>query len=159
MGPPQARVRDFAATGASAEPLPFHGEEIWPEKQWQWSRERALAALAANELVIKKVREKWSVNYKQYLRDADGEERGSKLYSIIESVYTQQGTNELKAILGDGKTFDFPKPPALVERLSKKLRISIPLCWIALLVPAPPVTRCCRQTRWTAAVAALSSSK
>lgn len=116
MGPPQARVRDFADTGASAEPLPFHGEEIWPEKQWQWSRERALAALAANELVIKKVREKWSVNYKQYLRDADGEERGSKLYSIIESVYTQQGTNELKAIFGDGKTFDFPKPPALVER-------------------------------------------
>ncbi|MCB1797159.1 MAG: site-specific DNA-methyltransferase, partial [Candidatus Competibacteraceae bacterium] len=27
-----------------------------------------------------------------------------------------QGTNELKAMFGDGKTFDFPKPPALVER-------------------------------------------
>lgn len=30
------------------------GEEIWPEKQWQWSRERAEAALANDELVITK---------------------------------------------------------------------------------------------------------
>ena len=97
-------------------PIPFEAEEIWPEKQWQWSRERVLAALANNELVIKKVRGRWSVNYKQYLRGADGEERGSKLYSIIESVYTQQGTNELKIMFGDGKTFDFPKPPDLVKK-------------------------------------------
>ena len=96
--------------------IPFDDQEIWPEKQWQWSKDRALTALDANELVIKKVRGRWSVNYKQYLRDADGEERGSKLYSIIDSIYTQQGTNELKAMFGDGKTFDFPKPPALVER-------------------------------------------
>jgi adenine-specific DNA-methyltransferase len=45
----------------------------------------------------------------------DGEERGSKLYSIIDSIYTQQGTNELKAMFGDGKTFDFPKPPELLK--------------------------------------------
>jgi adenine-specific DNA-methyltransferase len=97
--------------------IPFEGEDIWPEKQWQWARDRALAALEADELVIKKIRGKWSVNYKQYLRDADGEERGAKLYSIIEAVYTQQGTNELKAMFGDGKTFDFPKPTALVLKL------------------------------------------
>ena len=98
-------------------PIPFSGEEVWPEKQWQWSRERALAALANDELVIKKVKGKWSVNYKQYLRDGDGEERGSKLYSIIEAIYTQQGTNELKSMFGDGKTFDFPKPPELVKKI------------------------------------------
>ena len=97
-------------------PIPFEGEEIWPEKQWQWSRERVLAALDENELVIKKIRGRWSVNYKQYLRDGDGEERGSKLYSIIESIYTQQGTNELKLMFGDGKMFDFPKPPELVKK-------------------------------------------
>jgi hypothetical protein len=97
-------------------PIPFEGEEIWPEKQWQWSRERVLTALTGNELVIKKIRGRWSVNYKQYLRDGDGEERGSKLYSIIESIYTQQGTNELKLMFGDGKTFDFPKPPELVKK-------------------------------------------
>lgn len=98
-------------------PIEFEGHEIWPEKQWQWSRERVVSALATNELAIKQVRGKWSVNYKQYLRDPDGEERGSKLYSVIESIYTQQGTNELKAMFGDGKTFDFPKPPELVKKL------------------------------------------
>ena len=115
------RLQPLATNSMDARPnlryeIPFDGEEIWPEKQWQWSKERTLAALSANELVIKKVRGKWSVNYKQYLRDHDGEERGSKLYSIIESIYTQQGTNELKAMFGDGKTFDFPKPPALVKK-------------------------------------------
>ena len=115
------RLQPLATNSMDARPnlrysIPFDGEEIWPEKQWQWSKERTVAALAVNELVIKKVRGRWSVNYKQYLRDADGDERGSKLYSIIESIYTQQGTNELKAMFGDGKTFDFPKPPALVER-------------------------------------------
>jgi len=115
------RLQPLATNSMDARPnlryaIPFDGEEIWPEKQWQWSKDRALAALNANELVIKKVRGRYSVNYKQYLRDADGDERGSKLYSIIESIYTQQGTNELKAMFGDGKTFDFPKPPALVER-------------------------------------------
>ena len=94
--------------------IPFNGKEIWPEKQWQWSRDRALAALAANEIVINEVRGRLSVNYKQYLRDADGEERGSKLYSIVESIYTQHGTNEIKSMFGDGKAFDFPKPSSVV---------------------------------------------
>ena len=116
------RLQPLATNSMDARPnlryaIPFQGEEIWPEKQWQWSKERAFAALAANELIIRKVRGKWSVNYKQYLRDDDGDERGAKLYSIIESIYTQQGTNELKVMFGDGKTFDFPKPPALVNRL------------------------------------------
>ncbi|MDG4551102.1 MAG: site-specific DNA-methyltransferase [Candidatus Contendobacter sp.] len=115
------RLQPLATNSMDARPnlryaIPYQGEEIWPEKQWQWAKERALAALEANELVIKKVRERWSVNYKQYLRDSDGDERGSKLYSIIESIYTQQGTNELKGMFGDGKTFEFPKPPTLVEK-------------------------------------------
>lgn len=115
------RLQPLATNSMDARPnlryeIPFDGEEIWPEKQWQWSKERTLSALLTNELIIKKIRGKWSVNYKQYLRDDDGEERGSKLYSIIESIYTQQGTNELKAMFGDGKTFDFPKPPALVKK-------------------------------------------
>jgi adenine-specific DNA-methyltransferase len=97
--------------------IPFQGEEIWPEKQWQWAPDRALAALAADELVIAKSRGKWVVNYKQYLRDEVGEERASKLYSIIDKIYTQQGTNEIEAIFGDGKAFSFPKPPALVRLL------------------------------------------
>ncbi len=97
--------------------IPFEGEEIWPEKQWQWSKERALAALANDELVIKKSKGKWSVNYKQYLKDGEGTERSSKPYSIIDNIYTQQGTNEIGEIFGDGKAFNFPKPSALIAHL------------------------------------------
>jgi site-specific DNA-methyltransferase (adenine-specific)/adenine-specific DNA-methyltransferase len=115
------RLQPLATNSMDARPnlryaIPYEGEEIWPEKQWQWSKERALAALAKGELVIRQYRGKWSVNYKQYLKDDSGEQRGSKLYSIVDSIYTQQGTNELKAMFGDGKTFDFPKPSSLIKR-------------------------------------------
>ena len=102
--------------------IPYKGEEIWPQKQWQWERGRALAALENDELDIKRNKKsgsptEWTVNYKQYLRDATGNERRSKLYSIIEGVYTQQGTKEVEEIFGDGKAFTFPKPSSLVKLL------------------------------------------
>ena len=97
-------------------PLHYRGEEIWPTKQWQWSRERAENALANNELVISNIKGKWTVNYKQYLKNQDGHERGQKLFSIIEGIYTQQGTYDLKDVFPDVK-FTFPKPPRLIETL------------------------------------------
>ncbi|MEE9310938.1 MAG: DNA methyltransferase, partial [Planctomycetota bacterium] len=93
----------------------YKENEIWPEKQWQWAKKRVTAALENDELVIKKVKGKWSVNYKQYLRNDKGEERRSKMYSIIEGIYTQHGTGEIKELLGDGKVFAFPKPSELVK--------------------------------------------
>lgn len=95
-------------------PLFYNGNEIWPEKQWLWSRERALEAQVNNELVFSKRKGKWSVNYKQYLNSVDGVERKSKPYSIINGIYTQKGTKAIKNIMGDGKAFDFPKPPELI---------------------------------------------
>jgi adenine-specific DNA-methyltransferase len=99
--------------------IPYAGEEIWPEKQWQWSKDRVMKALASDELVFKKAKAKgrWSVSYKQYLRDEEGEARSAKAYSIIDGIYTQQGTNELKDMFGDGKTFSFPKPSKLIAYL------------------------------------------
>ncbi len=96
-------------------PIFFEGDELWPEKQWQWEKARTAAALDNNELVIRKTRGKWSVSYKQYFRDAEGVERTRKPYSIVEGVYTQQGTNEIKSILGDGKAFTFPKPRTPIQ--------------------------------------------
>ena len=95
-------------------PLYYDGNEIWPEKQWFWSKERALEAQANNELVFSEKNGKWSVNYKQYLNSDDGTERKGKPYSIITGIYTQAGTKAIKAILGNGKAFDFPKPPELI---------------------------------------------
>lgn len=98
-------------------PISYMGEEIWPAKQWQWARERTNKALANDELVLTKNGSEWKVNYKQYLRDEAGKERGSKPYSIIDGPYTQEGTAEIRDIFGDGKTFSFPKPSGLVSHL------------------------------------------
>ena len=118
------RLQPLATKSMDARPnlryaIPFEGEEIWPEKQWQWSRERALTALANDELVIAKTRGRWTVNYKQYLRDADGAERAAKPYSVIDGPYTQVGTGEVRDIFGDGKAFTFPKPSGLISHLLK----------------------------------------
>lgn len=96
--------------------LIHEGEEVWPEKQWQWSQERARTAQQNNELTFEKRNGKISVNYKQYLRNEDGVERSSKMYSIIEGIFTQSGTSTVKDIFGDGKAFDFPKPHDLVRK-------------------------------------------
>lgn len=93
------------------------GKEIWPQKQWQWSKERTELAQAANELVFTRKGSEVSVSYKQYLKNREGEERGKKPYSIIEKIYTQSGTNEIADIMGDGKAFSFPKPSRLISLL------------------------------------------
>jgi adenine-specific DNA-methyltransferase len=98
-------------------PLIHEGHEVWPEKQWQWSRDRAEEAQAKNELEFKQRGNAWTVSYKQYLISEQGERRGAKPYSITEGIYTQQGTNEIKAMFGDGKTFSFPKPSNLITYL------------------------------------------
>ena len=95
-------------------PLYYEGHEIWPTKQWFWSRERTLEAQANDELVFSQKNGKWTVNYKQYLNGADGTQRKSKPYSIITGIYTQAGTKTIKEIMGSGKAFDFPKPPELI---------------------------------------------
>lgn len=98
-------------------PIPFEGDDIWPEKQWQWSEDRTLEALENDELVFVKTEAGVSVYYKQYLFDEDGKERGAKPYSMMEGIYTQQGTNELTRIFDGPSAFKFPKPSALIAEL------------------------------------------
>jgi len=101
-------------------PIEYEGEQIWPEKQWQWSKTRVQQAQANNELVFKKSSDgTWSVRYKQYLRDEDGIERGTKPFSILEGPFTQEGSDEISEIFGDNKIFPFPKPVELVKHFLK----------------------------------------
>lgn len=93
-----------------------HGD-VWPEKQWQWSKDRAMAALKNDELVFKSSGSRVSVSYKQYLRDPEGDERKQKPKSIITGAYTQHGTNESVALFGQEYKFSFPKPEALIQTL------------------------------------------
>lgn len=100
-------------------PLPLaSGEEIWPEKQWQWSRERAEAALANDELVItKKKGGKYTVSYKQYFKSPTGEVRGRKPTTIMVGPYTQQGSYESMELFGLKEKFSFPKPEGLIQTI------------------------------------------
>ena len=92
-----------------------NGEEIWPEKQWQWSKERSYQALADGELVISRRKGKMVVSYKQYLKDERGEERKRKPQTIIEGHYTQHGTYQSMELFGLQDKFAFPKPEGLIE--------------------------------------------
>ncbi|MCF7970283.1 MAG: site-specific DNA-methyltransferase [Methylococcaceae bacterium] len=93
------------------------GREIWPEKQWQWSKEKTQQALANNELVISEKKEKITVSYKQYLKNIDGEERKRKPTNLIEGHYTQHGTYESMALFGLSDKFSFPKPEGLISNI------------------------------------------
>ena len=100
-------------------PIPApDGSEIWPKRQWLWSKDRAYEALVKGELEIYQGNDgSWQVATKQYLRDADGTERLGKMFSIIENIYTQHGTNEMISLMGNAKIFPFPKPTSFVKQL------------------------------------------
>lgn len=114
------RLQPLATTSNDARPNLRYpivldgGREIWPEKQWQWARDRTMAALSNDELVILDRAGKTTVSYKQYLRDPSGEERRRKPMTIIEGHYTQRGTAESVALFGQEKKFAFPKPEGFV---------------------------------------------
>jgi adenine-specific DNA-methyltransferase len=93
------------------------GTEVWPKRQWWWRKQRAIQALANDELVFTKGKDGISVSYKQYLKDESGEERGAKLFSVIDGIYTQEGTNDLKEVFSGNLVLPFPKPVRLIKRL------------------------------------------
>lgn len=94
------------------------GTEVWPKRQWRWSRERMSEAVENGEVFFQKQRDgNWTLSSKQYLKVADGEMRSSKFFSIIDGVYGQHGTNEIAEILGNSQVFSFAKPSELLRRL------------------------------------------
>ena len=94
------------------------GTEIWPQRQWLWSKERTYDALKRNGLVINRGNDgRWYVAIKQYLYDDNGATRQTKMSSIIEDIYTQHGSKEIEDILGGPKIFSYPKPSALIKKL------------------------------------------
>jgi adenine-specific DNA-methyltransferase len=91
------------------------GRDVWPKKQWQWSKERVELAMGNNELVFTERRGNVTVSYKQYLRDPAGEERRRKPTSIIQGAYTQHGSYESMELFGLEGKFAFPKPEGLLH--------------------------------------------
>lgn len=98
-------------------PITINGREIWPEKQWIWSKERIEAAIANDEVVVNETNEKLSVRVKQYLRDENGDMREMKPLSILVGPYNQEGSKETTALFGSDDAFSFPKPVSLIQYL------------------------------------------
>jgi adenine-specific DNA-methyltransferase len=92
------------------------GTKIIPKRQWWWSKDRVERALKNDNLVFTKNREGWSVSYKQYLMDEGGEKRGAKPFSIIDKIYTQDGTADLREVFEGELVLQFPKPVDLIKR-------------------------------------------
>lgn len=94
------------------------GTEIWPKRQWRWSKDRAMDALKKGEVEFIKGKDGgWVVHSKQYLKLEDGTIRTGKAFSIIDGIYTQHGTNEIVDIFGNAQIFSFPKPSKFLEKL------------------------------------------
>ena len=95
-------------------PLHHNGVDIWPNKQWIWEKSRLYEAYQKGELVINEKDGKYSVRFKQYLRDENGALRKGKPLSLLTFCFNQDGTKEMEQLMGRG-IFDFPKPSALIK--------------------------------------------
>ncbi len=100
-------------------PIPApDGTEILPKRQWVWGKDRVFEALNKGELEYNKSRDgQWTVGFKQYLKDEEGNTRETKAFSIIDDIYTQHGTAEVADLMGSQQIFSFPKPTQLIQRL------------------------------------------
>ena len=97
-------------------PVYHDGVEIWPDKQWIWEKTRLYDAIEKGEVVFNETKGKWSVRFKQYLRDENGVMRLGKPISIQIGPYNQDGTKEIEMIFGK-KIFNNPKPKELIKYL------------------------------------------
>ena len=98
-------------------PIVYNEEEIYPNKQWVWSKERLQKAIDNNEVVFNKKNDGgYSVRSKQYLKDENGVERKGKPLSFLNGPFTQEGTSDIIELFGYNP-FGFVKPVNLIEYL------------------------------------------
>lgn len=97
-------------------PIQWQGKEIWPDKQWLWSRERVEEAIRNDDIVLNETDGKLHIRVKQYLKDENGDYRLTKPLSLMIGPYNQEGSKEIKVLLG-ADVFDYPKPSALIRYL------------------------------------------
>jgi len=100
------------------EPIPApDGTLIYPRRQWIWSKSRIENALEHNEIGFSKKNETWTPFIKQYLIDRSGNQRMTKPFSLIDDIFTQDGTKEMGSLFDDTNIFPFPKPSKLIMKL------------------------------------------
>ncbi len=91
------------------------------DSRWTWGKDKLLKnrhllqGVKVNEGTPK---EKWDIYRKDYLLNENGEEKLAKVKSIWneKEINYQNGGNEIKDIIGDGK-FSYPKPLFLLSKV------------------------------------------
>ena len=97
-------------------PIFYNGQEIWPKKQWVWEKRRMEKAIANDEVVFNLQKDgSYNLRSKKYLIDENGRERKGKPTTVISDVYTQNGTQDIRALF-DSIMFDYTKPVALIKQ-------------------------------------------
>ena len=81
-----------------------------------------------DELVGKKINrtgenDAWDIFRKDYIDNADGEEKGTKIKTIWSEKETnyQNAKNEIKDLFGNSEIFDFPKPTYIIKKLASSM--------------------------------------
>lgn len=85
-----------------------------PPTGWRYSKD-TMAELIMKGRVIWPSKPSGRPRYKRYLNDLTSEFTG--LSTVLNTVYTSQGTRELREIFGGDKVIDFPKPVDYVKLL------------------------------------------
>ncbi|NOH14793.1 site-specific DNA-methyltransferase [Clostridium cochlearium] len=99
-------------------PIYYNGEEIIPNKQWVWSKERLEQAISQNCIEFNKKNDgTYSVRAKKYLYNEDGTMRRGKPISILNGPFNQEGTKENNELFNGRTPFDFSKPSELIKYL------------------------------------------
>lgn len=97
-------------------PIEYKGKEIWPKKQWVWSKDRMLQAIENNDVEFSMQSDgSYSVRSKSYLYDENGDMRRGKPVSVMNGPFTQDGTKEIRDLFEDKSVFDFSKPSKLIQ--------------------------------------------
>ncbi|WP_075980769.1 site-specific DNA-methyltransferase [Bacillus massilinigeriensis] len=99
-------------------PVYYNGVEIWPEKQWVWSKERMEAAIKDNLVEFKQKNDgTYTIESKAYLKDVHGNMRRGKPLSLLNGPFNQDGTSEIRELFNGHSPFDFVKPSKLIRDL------------------------------------------
>ncbi len=93
------------------------GTKIFNE--WKWEQPSFLAALKQDKVIIRKdEKSKWTVEYKLYLNDEEGDEKKKVPRSMfLDEARNSQGKQNLTKILGKANIFNNPKPVELIKTL------------------------------------------
>ena len=94
--------------------------------RWTWGKEKFEAE--KDILIGRKVNrsgetDSWDIFRKDYIDNADGEEKTTKVKTIWTEKETnyQNAKNEIKVLFGNSEVFDFPKPTYIVQQLASMM--------------------------------------